>query len=94
MKFTIIEARARRSKFDELAGSCYRDNNSQIVEDLNKQNKKVYFGIQDEGGMYTVIGEKSVYFSVVSGQEGEIPNSDFLGVLQKNAMKVGKGGEQ
>jgi len=93
MKFSIIEARVKRSQFDQLAGNYYRDNSSQVVESLNRQNKKAYFGIQDEGGMYTVIGEESVYFSVVSGQEREISNPDFLRILQKNAMEAGKSGQ-
>lgn len=93
MKYSIVKARARRNKFDELAGSYYRDNGSQIVKSLKERNKHAYFGIQDEGGMYTIIGEKCVYFSDDSGREGEILNADFLKILQENAMKVGKGGE-
>ncbi|MEJ2044512.1 MAG: hypothetical protein P8X74_05280 [Reinekea sp.] len=93
MKFSVIEARAKRSQFDELAGDCYRDNSSQIIKDLNRQNKKSYFGIQNSKGMYTVIGEKSVYFSVEPGLESEILNSELLRVFQRNAMQVGKGGE-
>jgi hypothetical protein len=93
MKFSIVEARAKRNKFDELAGKFYRDNNSQIVEELNKANKRAYFGIQDDSGKYTIIGEKFVYFATEFGIEGEVSNADFLGVLQKNAMDLGKGGE-
>jgi hypothetical protein len=93
MKFNIVQARAKRNKFNELAGKFYRDNTSQIVEELNKANKRAYFGIQDESGKYTVIGEKFVYFSTALGIEGEVSNADFLEVLQKNAMNLGKGGE-
>jgi hypothetical protein len=90
MSFKNIEARIKRNKFVELAGIFYRDGNSQIVKTLNDRSKKALLGIQNESGVYTIIGEKFVYYKTESGVEGEILNSTFLEILKKNAWLVGK----
>jgi hypothetical protein len=52
-----------------LAGKYYRDSSTQIVKDLNNQGKKVYFGIQKDCDVYTMIGEDSVCYTTESGVE-------------------------
>lgn len=93
MKVSVIEARAKRNKLDELAGSNYCDNSSKIVSSLNKRRKNAYLGIQSDDGLYTIIGEKYIYLLTKSGTEIEIPHSSFLEILQRNGMSIGKSGE-
>ncbi len=93
MKLTTVEARAKRNKLDEFAGECYRDSNSQVVENLNKSKRLAYLGIQDSSGKYTILGEKYVYFSTEIGLEYEVSIVDILDILQKNAFDIGKHGQ-
>ena len=93
MKNVNIKARIRRNKFDELAGEYYQDENSEIVKYLNNRNKKALLGIKRPDGVYTIIGETSVYYVTELGKEGEISHSDFLKILRENAMAKGKKGQ-
>lgn len=86
----IVKARIKRNKLDELAGFCYRDEHSDIVKYLKDMQKKALLGIQKADGVYTIIGEESVYYSTPLGIEGEISHKDFLAILTKNAMSLGK----
>jgi hypothetical protein len=40
--------------------------------------------------VYTVLGEESIYYLTPSGVEGEIAIEDFLAILRKNALALGK----
>jgi len=88
-----IKARIKRNKFDKLAGEHYRDNNSQLIKDLQNKNIQALLGIQKGDGMYTVIGLESIYYSTGSGTEGEISHGIFLDILQQNALSKGKTGD-
>ena len=93
MDFSIIEARVKRNNLPVLADSNYRDNQSKLVKSLAENGKDVYLGIESDSGLYTLLGLENVYFSTESGLESEISNSDFLVILQQNAMNVGKSGD-
>jgi hypothetical protein len=93
MDFSIIEARVKRNNLPVLADSNYRDNQSKLVKGLSESGKDVYLGIESDSGIYTLLGPDRVYFTTQSGSESEVLNSDFLVILQKNAMKIGKFGD-
>ena len=75
---------------DKLSGNYYLDEDSGLVNQLNSLKKSALVGIQREDGVYTVIGKKRIYYSTPSGVEGEIVIGDFLALLQKNALSLGK----
>ncbi|MFD1604176.1 hypothetical protein ACFSJW_08275 [Flavobacterium artemisiae] len=93
MKTSILKSKIKRNNLGEYAGDYFRDDTSQIVSFLNKEGKSALFGIQREDGIYTIIGEKSVYYSTVSGKTGEISLSEFSEILHHNVMQKGKGGD-
>ena len=93
MDFSIIEARVKRNNLPVLADSNYRDNQSELVKSLAEKGKDVYLGIESDSGLYTLLGPESTYFSTDSGSESEVSNSDFLLILQQNAMNIGKSGD-
>jgi hypothetical protein len=90
MKKVKLKARIRRNMLDKLSGNYYLDEDSGLVKRLNSLKKSALVGIQREDGVYTVIGEERVYYSTLSGVEGEIAIDDFLAILQKNALSLGK----
>lgn len=90
MKSVSIKARIKRNKLDVLAGKYYVDDNSDIVKYLNSLDKKALVGIQREDGIYTIIGEENVYYLSALGIEGAIPLGEFLQILSKNALALGK----
>jgi hypothetical protein len=90
MKKVKLKARIRRNMLDKLAGTCYLDEDSGLVNQLNSRNRSALVGIQREDGVYTVIGESSIYYSTTSGVEGEIAIGGFLAILRKNALSLGK----
>lgn len=92
-KVVNIKARIRRNKLDKLAGNCYRDENSAIVKYLIEDSKKAILGIQREDGIYTILGENSIYYMASSGAEGEVSHSYFLEILSQNALSQGKAGD-
>ncbi|MDM3871863.1 hypothetical protein QSV34_10925 [Porticoccus sp. W117] len=93
MDFWVIEARVKRNNLPVLAGDNYRDNLSNLVTNLAKSGKNVYLGIESDDGIYTLLGSDKVYFTAASGLESEVSNSDFLKILQRNAMNIGKSGD-
>ena len=88
-----LKARIRRNKFDELAGEYYQDKNSEIDKYLNGKNKKALLGIKRDDGIYTIIGEESIYYLTEAGVEGEISHKDLLEILRENAVANGKKGQ-
>jgi hypothetical protein len=93
MRKINIKAKIRRNKFDEFAGKYYRDENSEIVKYLAGLGKKALLGIQKEDGIYTIVGESSIYYLTSTGVEGEISQKDFLKLLHQNAWALGKKGD-
>jgi len=75
---------------DKLSGNYYLDEESGLVNQLKSLKKSALVGIQREDGVYTVIGEETIYYLTPSGVEGEIAIEDFLAILQKNALSLGK----
>jgi hypothetical protein len=93
MEKSSIQARIKRNKFDELAGEFYRDDSSDIIKEMINEGKKVFCGIQNNNGVYTIIGERSVYYTTITGSKGEIPHSAFIKILRENALSLGKKGK-
>ncbi len=92
MKENIIEARIKRNGLVGLAGDHYRDVSSQIIKDLKSCGKSPIIGIQRNDNVYTIIGEKYVYYLTETGAEGQISHEGLLEILRKNALKLGKTG--
>jgi len=90
MKKGILQARIRRNGLAKLAGPYYLDEDASLVNQLNSLQKGALVGIQREDGVYTVLSEEKIYYLTPSGEEGEIAIGDFLVVLQKNALSLGK----
>ncbi|UUC46758.1 hypothetical protein [Flavobacterium cerinum] len=93
MKRNILKAKINRNGLKKYAGTYFRDHESQVCRLLSEEGKAALFGIEREDGVYTLIGEESVYFSAVSGQKGEIPLAVFSAALQLNALSKGKSGD-
>jgi hypothetical protein len=75
---------------DKLAGINYRDENSAVIQHLISVGKPALVGIQQEDGIYTVLGHEKVYYATPSGVEEEIAIGDFLPILTRNGMSNGK----
>ena len=90
MNISILKSKIKRNHLEEYAGAYFRDDTSQIINSLNAVGKCALFGIQREDGIYTIIGQKHVYYSTVLGTAGEIPLNDFSDFLHLNALKKGK----
>ena len=87
MKRINIKPRIKRNMLDTLSPEDYRDENSEIIQHLNKSE---LVGIQREDGIYTIIGVKKNYYMTPLMTKGDIQISEFLCVLTKNAMTLGK----
>jgi len=90
MKKGILKVRIRRNGLAKLAGPCYLDEDASLVNQLNSRKKDALVGIQRADGVYTVLGAERIYYLTPSGVEGEITIEDFLAILQKNALSLGK----
>ncbi len=90
MKYNILHARIKRSQLEKLAGICYRGIDSALLKEFNTKNKKAIVGIQSDSGMYTILGEETVFYKTEQGREGEIPILEFTRILQSNGLKKGK----
>jgi hypothetical protein len=90
MKKGIVQARIRRNGLAKLAGNHYLDEDAGLVNQLKSSKKGAFVGIEREDGVYTVLGEERVCYLTPSGVEGEIAIGEFLAILQKNALLLGK----
>jgi hypothetical protein len=90
MKKGALHARIRRNGLAKLAGNYYLDEEAGLVRQLNSLQKGALVGIQRADGVYTVLGQESIYYLTPSGVAGEIASEDFLVILQKNALSLGK----
>ncbi|WP_185226183.1 hypothetical protein [Chryseobacterium indologenes] len=105
MKPINIKARIKRNKLDIVAGKNYRNEESEIVKYLRKTNKDAILGIENENGLYTILGEEKVYYRNKNGVEGDISllccakspgfeplnNSNFINLLQSQETSESKG---
>lgn len=90
MKKSILKAKIKRNNLEEYSGSYFIDETSKIIKTLNSNEKKALVGIERKDGVYTILGEKFVYYSTVSGGKGQVPLKSFSDILHDNAMKKGK----
>ena len=90
MDFSVIEAKAKRQRLAELAGQHYRDASSSIVKRLSGDERKAYFGIENDRGQSTILGSHCVFVRTVEGETIELSHSDFTAALHANGMKLGK----
>lgn len=60
---------------------------------LRKTNKDAILGIENENGLYTILGEEKVYYRNKNGVEGDISLKTILEILKANALSQGKHGE-
>ena len=90
MKINVLKAKIRRNNLEEFAGKYFRDETSEIIQKLNNNGKEVLFGIEREDGVFTVIGQNTIYYLSKNGNIGEIPLSVFSNILSKNAINKGK----
>lgn len=86
----ILKAKIRRNNLEDFAGQYFRDETSQIIQKLNNEDKQGLFGIERKDGVYTIIGNNSVYYSTKDGFKGEISLRFFSNILSENAIKKGK----
>lgn len=93
MKPINIKARIKRNKLDIVAGKNYRNEESEIVKYLRKTNKDAILGIENENGLYTILGEEKVYYRNKNGVEGDISLKTILEILKANALSQAKHGE-
>lgn len=90
MKNINIKARIKRNMLDQLSGNYYRDKNSDIIRHLNSNKRNAIVGIQQEDGIYTIIGDEKIYYKTLLGAEGEILIGDFLKILNETTLRLGK----
>ncbi|TJZ53597.1 hypothetical protein FAZ15_16310 [Sphingobacterium olei] len=90
MKSVNIKARIKRNLLAKLSGKYYRDEGSDIIQYLNKNNVKALVGIQQDDGIYTIIGTEKIYYLTPSMTKGEIVIGDFLTILNQVAFTFGK----
>lgn len=89
-----IELKNRTKKYSliENAGKYYVDETSEIVKKLNSEGKNVLVGIQNKKkGVYTILGERFVYYLTSSGKTGQVLNGKFSDELHENGCRIGKG---
>lgn len=90
MVLDILKKRAFKNDFFEIAGKFYLANDSDLIKRLQqKNNSEVYFGIHNESGVYTVIGERYIFFGR-AGIDKKIANTEFLGKAKKGMREQGK----
>ncbi len=90
MQLNILKAKVKRNGLQESAGKYFRDETSEIIESLNKKGKTALVGIQNGNGIYTILGEEFVYYSIMSGDQKEMRIKDFSELLHINALNTGK----
>jgi len=91
MKLSVLKAKVKRNNLVKYAGKHFIDENSEIIKQLKAQGKDALLGIQNRKGVYTIIGEKFVYYSTTSGKNGEISLKEFTNELHDNGCRIGKG---
>jgi hypothetical protein len=90
MEHINIKARIRRNMLNKLSGKYYRDESSDIIQHLNSKGKNAIVGIQQDKGIYTIIGIDKVYYLTPFKTEGEISIENFLTILREVTLALGK----
>jgi hypothetical protein len=90
MKRINLKARIKRNMLDKLSGENYRDEHSEIIQNLNNLGADILVGIEREDGVYTLIGSETIYYMTSSMIQEKCSIKDFLGILQAAAMTNGK----
>lgn len=83
MRINILKGRIARSRLEEYAGGDYEGLQGELVQQLQKQGKKVLVGIQNEEGMYTLLGEDGLYYCDSNGEEGKLDYSTLLEAFRR-----------
>lgn len=91
MNLNFLKARVERSCLVESAGKYYGDMDSQIIQNLNNEGRNAFVGLERDDGIYTVLGEKLVYFSTKSGDTDTISITSCLNTLHNYGLNEGKG---
>jgi len=90
MKRINLKARIKRNMLHTLSGENYRDENSEIIRDLNNLGADILVGIEREDGIYTLIGTETIYYMTSLMVQEKLSIKDFLCILQATAMTNGK----
>lgn len=90
MDLDIIHARAKRNRFEEIAGEHYCGSGSSLIKSLNAEKKLAILGIRSDAGPFTVITGTGIFARNREGHEVRIPIKDFLSTLHQNGMSKGK----
>ncbi len=90
MKSNYLKERIKLNRLEKHAGKHFVDESSKIINILIKENKKALLGIQKNDDIYTILGEKYVFYSTLSGNKGKVTLSEFSDTLHDNALKKGK----
>lgn len=90
MKTNILRARIKRNNLEKHAGNHFVDESSKIINILRNEGKKALLGIQKNDDVYTILGERYVFYSTLNGSKGQVTLSEFSDILHDNALKKGK----
>jgi len=91
MKLNVLRAKVKRNNFVGYAGEYFVDETSEIIKKLNAEGKRALLGIQNRKGVYTVVGERFVYYKTSSGKSEKISLKAFSEELHYNSCRIGKG---
>lgn len=91
MNLNVLKAKIQRNNLIKYAGKYFVDETSDIIKRMNREGKKALIGIYKNRGVYTIIGEKYLYYSTSSGKRGEIRIDDFTEALHENGCRIGSG---
>jgi len=90
MDLDIIYARAKRKRFEEIAGRHYCGADSSLIQSLNAEKKSAILGIRRDVEAFTVITGTGILARNKEGNEVRIPFYKFLSTLHQNGMNKGK----
>jgi len=90
MKSNYLDRRIKLNNLEKHAGNHFVDESSKIINILRNEGKKALLGIQKNDEIYTVLGEKYVFYSTFNGSKGKVILSEFSDILHDNALKKGK----
>ena len=90
MKINILKARIERNNLKVYAKNYFVDENSKIIKFLREEGEKALVGIKRDDKIYTILGERFVYYSSPSGKKERLSLSTFSNLLHKEAMRKGK----
>lgn len=85
-----LKKRIELNNLKKNARNHFVDESSKIVNTLKDEGKKALLGIQKNVDIYTILGEKYVFYSTLNGNKGKLTLSEFSDVLHDNALKKGK----